>query len=247
MPVESSPGRSAAWLIEEVVGCAGDFHAREPASDSVRSAWWCVVDQPALVLGSAEDATGIDAAACAAANIPIVRRRSGGGAVLVVPGEIVWLDVIVPRGDTLWDDDVGRSMWWFGEAWAAALRSSGVADVSVHRGRQVVTASSPRICFDGVGAGEVFVGAAKAVGISQRRTRHWARLQSAVHLQWRPEMMVSLLAEPRPTIAELRPVWSAAASAQVLRAAVESALDAVLRPAERQEPAERRQRFEPQE
>jgi len=155
--------------------------------------------------------------------------------VLVVPGEIVWLDVIVPRGDPLWDDDIGRSMWWLGDAWATALRSSGVDGVAVHRGRQVVTASSPRICFDGLGAGEVLVGAAKAVGISQRRTRHWARLQSAVHLRWRPETMVSLLAAPRPSAASLRPVWSADLSAASLRAAMESALAALQPPAERQE------------
>ena len=39
----------------------------------------------------------------------VVRRRSGGGAVLVGAGEQVWVEVWIPRDDALWDDDVIRS------------------------------------------------------------------------------------------------------------------------------------------
>ena len=42
-------------------------------------------------------ATAIDLdVACAAPGVEVVRRRSGGGAVLLVPGEVVWFDVVVP-------------------------------------------------------------------------------------------------------------------------------------------------------
>lgn len=188
-------------------GSAADLHGLEPTG-AVREVWWLEVDRPALVLGSAQPVEAADADACAAAGVEVVRRRSGGGAVLMLPGEIVWLDVIVPRDDPQWDDDVGRSMWWVGEAWATALRAVGVDDVAVHRGPQVRSTWSSLVCFDGLGAGEVTVAGAKAVGISQRRTRSWARMQTTVHLRWRPSQMVGLLASPRPSAAQLGDVWT---------------------------------------
>ena len=61
----------------------------------------------ALVLGSTQPGTSVDSARAARAGIEVVRRRSGGGAVLVGPGDPVWIDVWLPRGDPLWHDDVG--------------------------------------------------------------------------------------------------------------------------------------------
>ncbi len=126
----------------------------------------------------------------------------------MLPGELLWLDVVIPRGDPLWDDDIGRSMWWLGDVWARSLCALGQSEVTVHHGPFVASSWSANVCFDGIGAGEVLVGGAKAVGISQRRTRHWARLQSAVHTVWRPDVMTALLAVPRPAPNDLRAVWS---------------------------------------
>ena len=147
------------------------FHARVVEEPARRAVWWSSVDRPALVLGSAQPAEVADAAALAAAGVELVRRRSGGGAVLLVPGEVVWVDVIVPAGDPLWDDDVGRATHWLGAMWAEALASCGLPGATVHRGPMVRTTWSSLVCFAGLGPGEVRVGAAKVVGISQRRTR----------------------------------------------------------------------------
>ena len=66
------------------------------------------------------------------------------------------------------------------------------------------TAWSAAVCFAGVGPGEVLGAAgAKVVGISQRRTRTWARFQTMVHLRWRPELVAALVAPPRPSPVEL--------------------------------------------
>jgi lipoate-protein ligase A len=183
------------------------------------------------VLGSAQRDEVVDAAACAAAGVDVVRRRSGGGVVLLVPGESLWLDVVVPRDDPRWDDDVARAMWWLGEVWCEALGTLGVTGAEVHRGGLVHTPWSRLVCFDGIGSGEVVVGERKAVGISQRRTRDWLRLQSSVHLAWRPELLVSLLAPataagspPLPTAAQLRPALTLDGSPDHVRAAVERAL-----------------------
>jgi lipoate-protein ligase A len=220
----------AGWSTERVTGNAADFHARVPDAGAGRQAWWYAVEQPAIAIGSAQPVETIDMVACAQLGIEVVRRRSGGGAVLLLPGQILWLDVLIPLGDPLWDDDIGRSMWWFGEVWARSLRALGETEVAVHHGPLVPTAWSRTVCFDGLGSGEVVVGTAKAVGISQRRTRSWARLQSAVHVVWRPDVMVSLLSDPRPVVAELGPVWSVPVGREV--GALVDAVDAALTAAE---------------
>jgi lipoate-protein ligase A len=93
----------------------------------------------------------------------------------------VWVDVCVPRDDPLWTDDVSRAGWWLGDAWVKALGAG-----EVHRGPMVRTPLSDRVCFAGLGPGEVTVGAAKLVGVSQRRTRVGAIFQCTVPLVWEP-------------------------------------------------------------
>ena len=124
---------------------------------------------------------------------PIVRRRSGGGAVLVEPGGLVWVDAFVPAGDPLWDDDVGRAFAWFGEVWSAALADAGVPGARAHDGALVATAWSRLVCFAGLGPGEVTLDGAKVVGMSQRRTRAGALFQSAALLEWRPAGLLECL------------------------------------------------------
>ena len=158
------------------------------------------------MLGSAQPDDAVDRRIAAALGIDVVRRRSGGGAVLVVPTEIVWVDLVVTRDDPLWDDDVAGAMHWVGETWAAAL-GGGV----VHRGPMIRIEWSGAVCFAGIGAGEVVDDrGAKLVGISQRRTRTWARFQTMAHLRWRPELVAALVAAPRPTAAALAPVAATA-------------------------------------
>jgi lipoate-protein ligase A len=146
------------------------------------------VTAPALVLGSAQP----ESDARADADIDVVRRRTGGGAVLLVPGEYTWIDVTIPRDDPLHVDDVGRAFHWLGETWAAALGSLGL-DVSVHRGALVTNQWSSRICFAGIGSGEVLSGDRKLVGLSQRRTRPATRFQSVVFHRWDPDALLALV------------------------------------------------------
>lgn len=219
-----------SWQVTERRASAAELHGLVPTG-TTRVAEWYEVTRPALVLGSAQRDEVVDVAACAAAGVDVVRRRSGGGVVLLVPGESLWLDVVVPRGDPLWDDDVARAMWWLGEVWREALEAVGVVGAEVHRGGLIHTPWSRLVCFDGIGSGEVVVGDRKAVGISQRRTREWLRLQSSVHLAWRAELLVSLLAPgadpdspPLPTAGDLRTPVTLDAPAATVRAAVELAL-----------------------
>jgi hypothetical protein len=130
-------------------------------------------DRAAFVLGSTQPAP--------TTAVPTVRRRSGGGGVLVAPGRLVWVDIVLPRTDPWWDDDIGRAARRVGEAWAVALGRLGLAP-AVHRGPLVTSPWSRSLCFAGLGPGEVCIDGRKVVGIAQRRTRDGACFQCAVPL-----------------------------------------------------------------
>ena len=181
------------WEVTEERGPAGEFHGRHLPSPPVRAVQVLEVERPALVLGSTQAEAEADHVALARAGTDLVRRRSGGGAVLLEPGGSVWVDVVVPRGDPLWSDDVGLAFSWLGRAWVAALASLGVP-AEAHEGGLVTTRWSRLVCFAGLGPGEVTVGSAKVVGIAQRRTRDGARFQCAVLHRWDPSATLSLLA-----------------------------------------------------
>lgn len=198
---------SGDWRVGYSHGDAGAFHAGDPVA--LRSATFHTVAPPTLVLGSAQPDADVDHRVAGALGVQVVRRRSGGGAVLLLPGEFVWLDLVIPAGDALWHDDVGRAMVWVGQLWQVAFAGMGVAG-EVHRGGLETTAWSRRVCFAGAGTGEVMHAGAKVVGVSQRRTRGWARFQSMCHLRWRPELVAALVSPPRPAAASLAPVAQAA-------------------------------------
>lgn len=180
-------------------GDPGALHGRELGEVVHPSVWVLRATSPALVLGSTQRDPAIVERA-GAAGLDVVRRRSGGGAVMVVPGELVWIDVIVPAGDRRWDADVGRSFHWLGEVWCDALATLGV-EGRVHRGAMITSDLSPTVCFAGLGPGEVFVGNRKVVGISQRRVRTAARFQSAALLGWDPAPYVEVLFGGDPAVA----------------------------------------------
>jgi lipoate-protein ligase A len=155
------------------------------------------VVRPTLVLGSAQRFDVADMEAARASGTHVVRRRSGGGAVLLGPDDVLWVDVFVPAGDRLWSPDVGRAFEWLGQAWTDAVGDLGV-EGTWHRGAPVATAWSSLVCFAGLGPGEVTVGGAKVVGMSQRRTRAGALFQCGALLGWDPAALVGLLALDAP-------------------------------------------------
>lgn len=184
--------------LDERAGPAAGLHARSAAEveASVGERRMLVLEASAdaVVLGSAQPDSDVDRAAAAALGLEVARRRSGGGAVLVGPGRCLWVDVVVGRHDTAWDDDVGRAAWWIGEAWARALGSLGCTGAEVWRGPLRRSSWSSKVCFLGLGQGEVTVGGRKVVGLSQRRTRHGALFQTAALLDGDQSPLVAALA-----------------------------------------------------
>ncbi len=186
------------WRIEERRADATALHASWPeaiAHPEQRALAVCRVTGPVLVLGSTQPPSVVDAARAEAEGFSIARRRSGGGVVLVTPEDPVWIDAWLPYGDPLWRDDVGRAFDWLGDAWAAALRRSGIVGVSAHGDGYVsCTRWATSVCFGGVGTGEVVTDdGRKVVGLAQRRNRYGAWFQSACFLRWDPAPLVNLL------------------------------------------------------
>ena len=181
------------------------LHKREGTAEELhhsvlpveRGVWLLTPTRPAIVLGSSQKDEDVDHAFCAANGIDVVRRRSGGGAVYVHPAESLWIDIVVPRGDALWSDDIGKSMWWIGDWWVALLADAGVVSAQVHRGAFERNDWSDIVCFAGKGSGEVFPQEShaqqKIVGISQRRTRDYARFQCIAYFQWDAALHAAML------------------------------------------------------
>jgi lipoate-protein ligase A len=190
-------------------GGAGEFHARDLLAEARTGVVVCEVTAPALVLGSRQHPDLADLGACRRAGVEVVKRRSGGGVVLVEPAAMCWFDVVVAAGDPRIEavaDDVGASMRWLGAHVAAALTRLGVTDVAAHTGPMAGGPLGDLVCFAGLGPGEVTLDGHKLVGISQRRTRAGSRFQCMVHVRWRPDVLAGLLTPPRPDVDALPPV-----------------------------------------
>lgn len=188
---------AAPWPVEVIEGTAAEIHDRPPSGGP--ALWWCRPTGPSVVLGSSQAGETLDEAAAERLGLAVARRRSGGAAVVVIPGEMVWLDVVVPLDAVAWARDLRSSMRWFGRAWAAALGGLGIA--ASHREAGMVRPDvAATVCFAGLGPGEVVdASGAKLVGLSQRRTSSTIRLQSMCHRRWRADRYAALFPALRGT------------------------------------------------
>ena len=148
---------------------------------------------PTLVLGSTQPTELVDGPAMRERGVGLARRRGGGGAVYLGPGEQLWLDVWIPRDDPLWVVDVSVAAEWVGAWWTEALAGVGQHGFDVHRGRSVPGDLGEIVCFAGRGPGEVFHGESKVVGLSQWRAREGALFSTCAYLHWDPAPLLAVI------------------------------------------------------
>ena len=179
---------------------AAELHAVTPIRrDGVRLVR-CIPESTALVLGSRQSEQLIDLERAAQRNIEVVRRRSGGGIVLVDPHRSLWIDIEIGGDDPRYVAEPLGMMEQVGRWWLAALTS---LDCALPRIRQFVgqtgsDANGELVCFAGSSHGELMVEQSKLVGLSQRRTRDGARVQGQLHFVDPTDEILALLVEEAP-------------------------------------------------
>ena len=181
---------SMEWGRHDWTGTAADFHAMELSAE--RALWWCNVETPTVILGSTQSVDDVNQNIADESGVLVSRRRSGGGSVFVHPSDSVWIDITISRDDPLWKDDLAQSMLWLGELFVEAL--SPWVQAEVYRDSFSTGIDGRVVCFASSSPGEVFVGANKLVGISQRRGREGARFQCVLYRHWRPSEWSAILA-----------------------------------------------------
>lgn len=169
-----------------------------------------IVEPTALIFGSAQRDDEADAAVCAAAGITVVRRGTGGGAVLCDAG-VLLIDIAVPRGHPLGIDDVTEAYRPLGEALAAGLVDLGVETrlVSVEAARasdDARRAAARRACWAGLSPYElVLPDGRKLVGLAQRRRAGVVLHQVAIHVASPPVRVANLLVDGTDLLPWLEP------------------------------------------
>jgi lipoate---protein ligase len=154
---------------------------------------WRQVDRATLVLGSTQPTELVAGWVLRERGVELARRRGGGGAVYLGPGDHVWMDAWIPRSDPLWEHDVSRAAEWVGAWWSAALRDLGAHGFEVHTGRSVPGELGELVCFAGRGPGEVVHAGRKVVGLSQWRSREGALFSSCAYRRWDPAVLMEML------------------------------------------------------
>jgi len=193
-PIRVLPA-SAVSAAEQLAGSLALLAGLEQSG--VPAMRWYQFHPPALLLGSAQRLHEVDLAACAAARLPVHRRRSGGGVVL--SDSLLLLDVGLPPRDPLYRSDVTESYRWLGVVWAAALGALGmtthVVDITTAQAdAQMLDPLLRRVCFGGLSPYEIVIGRRKVVGLAQVHRRSGVLFQAGVYLQWSPERTAALVA-----------------------------------------------------
>ena len=193
---EPAPAWRGGWRLLERHGPPATLVATPPDPAGGRLACLAHPSGGAVVLGSAQTSAEFDADRCVSAGLELVKRRSGGGAVVVLPGAQVWLDLFVPASDQLFDNDVVRASSFVGALWRDALvaATGSSAGLAVHTDGLVATAWSRRVCFSGLGPGELTRSGRKVTGLAQRRDRTGAWFFTMALVRPEQHRLASLLA-----------------------------------------------------
>lgn len=212
---------TAKPLLREFTGTAAELHALPmPTAGEIAELWVMRPTAPAVVMGSSQRPDHFDEQRLRDDDVALSPRRSGGGAVFIDPTSTVWIDVLAPRSSQLWSTDLVENFLIIGRLWHQALWSVGIeTEVCVESpGR---TDASALACWAGIGWGELVIGSAKIVGLSQRRTRWGSRVQAMAVVDGSSVRVVDYLKpEDRVTVGSTIPTHTSGMSTGIVEAAV---------------------------
>ncbi|MGD9374554.1 MAG: lipoate--protein ligase family protein [Anaerolineae bacterium] len=177
MNVQQSPSRYpvATWRL--VIDCSADGATNMAIDEAIMLA---VIDgaspptlrfygwsPPCLSLGRNQPLADVDQAACRAAGVDVVRRPTGGRAILHTD-ELTY-SVILPQSDPRAEGGVTESYRRLSEGLLAGLHLLGV-EASRSLGRKP-SGDPSAVCFEVPSDYEIVVGARKLVGSAQWRSK----------------------------------------------------------------------------
>jgi lipoate-protein ligase A len=210
------------WLCLPLLRASQSYHLAladaflQSAAERPPTLYWQIAEPAAVVLGTSQNLSDLDTAACQRAGLAIYRRAAGGTTVLVGP-DLLSLDVILPPGHPLAGHDIVEAYRWFGDLWAETLQELGLAartippaEAHAPRTRQHLEQAGRleqllrQSCYGAVSPYEVSVNNHKVLGLDQVRRRVGFLFQGGLLLRWDAERLASLLAsgaDERPALA----------------------------------------------
>ncbi len=142
-------------------------------------------DMPSVSLGCFQKTSEIDSGYCAAHDIPIVRRLTGGRAIL--HGEELTYSFSTRTDAPPFTKGLLESYRLISEALTLAFSKIGVAaDAKRQREKGSVLAGSP-LCFRSSSYGEILVNRRKVVGSAQKRWEDGLLQQGSIPYDFRKE------------------------------------------------------------
>jgi len=208
-------------ILRELRGTVTELHALPmPTEGDTTEVWVMRPTTAAVAMGSSQQPEQFDLQRLNADKIELAPRRSGGGAVFIDPTTTVWIDVLAPRSSPLWSPQLSENFLIVGRLWRRALTTLGI-DTELCDASPVRTAAATVACWAGSGWGELLVGPAKTVGLSQRRTRWGSRVQSMAVVDGSSARISDyLLAEQRSLVTAAIPTQDLGITTSALEAAV---------------------------
>jgi lipoate-protein ligase A len=184
-------------------------------------------DRPAVSLGCFQKAADIDIGHCEACGTPVVRRPTGGRAIL--HGDELTYSFSVKTDQGIFSKGLLDSYRKISDAFYLAFRKTGIrAESKRQREKGSVLAKSP-LCFQSSSFGEIMVDNKKLVGSAQKRWGDGLLQQGSIPYSYNKEEMCGVfriektaLAEKRMTaIKEIMPMFDEAQLREMIRVSFE--------------------------